>query len=146
MNHEIILEQEATLDADTGHVVFNVAHSPPAALALGLALVNEDLLDTLVIRPANAGWVLRVRTSSTPRDIRMQWYATKRLEVRLGQIELERWLVFFLKYYRDGWAEVDHLDSEATWDTGQPCDLTLKVANSAPPVSEDEARRRLGLR
>lgn len=33
-----------------------------------------------------------------------------------------------LRYFRDGAAEVDHLDLEGLWHDGARCDLTLKVA------------------
>jgi hypothetical protein len=48
---------------------------------------------------------------------------------------------FFLRYYRDGVAEVDHIDV-------QNCDggyTTICAQDSAPAVSEKEAKRRLGL-
>ena len=58
----------------------------------------------------------------------------QRLELALSKTELERWLVFFLTYHRDGQAAVDHLDHETTWNTGAPCDLTVKVAAFVPPM------------
>jgi hypothetical protein len=50
---------------------------------------------------------------------------------------------FFLRYFRDGFAEVDHVDIDDTANAGGY--LTFVVSEFAPPVSPDEAKRRLGL-
>ena len=123
----------------------DVANSPPGPVALGLALLHEELIDKLSLRPSTGRWTLRLHRSGRACDSRLSRYGEQRLELALSQLELERWLVFFLKYHRDGQAEVDHLDVETTWTTGVPCDLVLKVSQFAAPVSADEARRRLGL-
>jgi hypothetical protein len=46
---------------------------------------------------------------------------------------------------RDGMAEVDHIDLELTRQTHEAVDLCIMYPSSAPPVSPEEARRRLGL-
>lgn len=52
---------------------------------------------------------------------------------------------FFLKYYRDGVAEVDHLDLEAVdAETGhEEIYITFQVSESRPPLSPEEAKKRL---
>lgn len=145
MNHEIVATGEADLIEKPGRIIFDYANSASSAFALGLALLNEDLVDAVVIRPLNAGWVLRLRRGSRSYGTRFRWYAKNHLDVDVVDVELERWLGFFLKSYRDGSPEVDHLDVEGTMDDGVACNFTLKVADAAPPVSDEEARRRLGL-
>jgi hypothetical protein len=145
MNQEIQLAKDATLTTDSSGIVCDLANSDPAFLALGFELLREGLVDKVILRSSRGNWVVRVSASESPRHIALRWYAKGRLDVVLGQIELGRWLVYFLKFYRDGVAEVDHLDLEAELDGGEVCDFTLKVATAEEPVSGREARRRLGL-
>lgn len=69
------------------------------------------------------------------------------LHVELSKQELGYWLHFFLRYYRDGAAEVDHIDVEYTEANASLSEawLILKFPNAKPPVSAEEACRRLGL-
>jgi hypothetical protein len=145
MIHEVIVSTGARLIDRTGRTLCDFANTPPAAVALALSLLNENLVEAVVFRPAEPEWVVRFRKASSEQRARFKWYGKHRLEFEMGQVELERWLVFFLKYYRDGVAEVDHLDTEGTNDAGVSHDLTLRVSLAADPVSEEEARRRLGL-
>jgi hypothetical protein len=108
-------------------------------------LLSEELVEELILRPVSGSWILSLRESSAPRDIHLRKCDDNAIIVSLGRIALEVCLVYFLKYYRDGLADVDHLDFEATWDTGDACDFSLKVALHKPPVSAEEARKRLGL-
>jgi hypothetical protein len=68
------------------------------------------------------------------------------LRLHVSGTELKYWLHFFLKYVRDGYGEVDHLDVEtdATNRSDQlPTTIILKVQQFAAPVSRNEAIRRL---
>jgi hypothetical protein len=146
MKHDVLLGGEATLvERSSSLVVWDLADSLPGPISLGLTLLTEALVEEVVLRPATGLWALRLRGSGEPRDILLRRCDNAGLEMALGRIALEALLVFFLKYYRDGRADVDHLDMEATWDTGNACDVTLKVSRYKPPVSAEEARKRLGL-
>ncbi len=64
--------------------------------------------------------------------------------------ELEYWLQFFLRYYRDQIGEVDHIDSDITYiaprsNSRKSLLLVFRVPNAKPPLDEEELRRRLGL-
>jgi hypothetical protein len=66
----------------------------------------------------------------------------------LSPTELEYWLTFFLAYFRDGVGEVDHIDLDLTASGVKDTPglfLTLAVPQASPPLSEEQARRRLGL-
>src|SRR5581483_3904940 len=66
--------------------------------------------------------------------------------ITITKQELEYWLSFFLKYWRDGVAEVDHIDVELIPDktvSTDEFDLILRVDKFAPPVSPTELYRRL---
>jgi hypothetical protein len=67
------------------------------------------------------------------------------LRIRNRNLTSIVWLSFFLKYYRDGMAEVDHMDVEAndTRNSESVIDLVVKVAHARPPISEDQLRWRL---
>jgi hypothetical protein len=127
MTHEIVLADEAALAVRSDGVVLDLAGSSPERVSLGLCLLSESLVEDVPMRSPKGRWVVRLRKSMKPHAIRLRRYGNERLELNLGQVELERWLVFFLKYYRDGWAEVDHLDSDGTWEDGTSIQLILKV-------------------
>jgi hypothetical protein len=146
LNHEIILADQAMRSERGGRAVWDVANSAPGPIALGLSLLNEGLIEELIAGTTHNTWRVRIRKAGTPRDVQLQWYGNRRLQLMLGKVELERWLVFFLKYHRDGCAEVDHLDVEGAWDDRRTADFTLKVGSAAASVSDEEARRRLGLK
>lgn len=66
----------------------------------------------------------------------------KRFEVSLAEQELEYVLSFLLDCWLAGRAPVDHVDLEL--NDGKWV-LMLRVENSVPPMSSDDARRELGL-
>ena len=91
--------------------------------SLGLVLLREQLIDALLMSESTGVSTLELRRSGGAR-------------VR-----------FFLTYFRDGIAAVDHVDVQAiTGEDGQECYITFMVPESAPPVSSAEARKRLGLK
>jgi hypothetical protein len=68
------------------------------------------------------------------------------VKIAISSQELDYWLAFFLRYFRDGFAEVDHIDVEMDEsEVAEKVMLTLKVDEAVSPVSEDEARKRLRL-
>lgn len=145
MTHTVLLSEDSNLVGKEDRVVLDCASSSPGSLALSFSLLCQDLIDSLQMSTSKYHWTLQVRKSVLDRDVRIHWRDKDKIELTLGRTELEYWQVFFLKYYRDGFAEVDHLDLEGNLDNGNTCDFTLKVASAAQPVSEAEARRRLGI-
>lgn len=145
MKHDLVISEAATLHDRVDRVGCNLADSPPGPIALGLMLLQEALIDQLIVRPYAGRWVLRLRASGHALDSRLSRYGERRIELALSQTELANWLGFFLIYHRDGQAPVDHLDLETHWENGAACDFMLEVGKSAPPISSEEARRRLGL-
>lgn len=142
MKHDVVIAGSATLEEHPNSVVCDLADSPPGPIALGLALLQKGLVDSVTLRPEKGRWVLRLSASGDPLDSRLSRYGGHRLELALSQNVLGHWLVFFLIYHRDGQAEVSHLDLETVWTTGAPCDFVLEVATFAPPLSLEDARRR----
>jgi hypothetical protein len=144
MMHETILSKRATLATEAHGIVCDLNDSPSDQVSLGLALLVERLAEGIVWRSSASEWVVRLRVHDAEATT-VRAYGQQRFEVSLSEIELGRWFAFFLRYFRDGRAEVDHLHVDAEWDTGARCDFTLKVSEFQAPVSEGEARKRLGL-
>ena len=65
-----------------------------------------------------------------------------RAAVSLSTRDLDFIRHFFLRYYRDGVAEVDHIDIET--DGGGY--IILGVEESVPPIPEEDVKRRLGMK
>ncbi len=67
-------------------------------------------------------------------------------ELIIAKNEIELLIGFFLRYYRDGVADVDHLDFDM--DPSRPgakaATLTITVPRARPPLSNNELERRLG--
>jgi hypothetical protein len=66
------------------------------------------------------------------------------LHVELMEPDLGYVGAYLLRFYRDGVAAVDHIDVEAKIE-GTNGYITFYVESFVPPVTEQEARRRLGL-
>ena len=80
-------------------------------LCLCLCLLRESLVAEVLLRsPNNLGICVEQKVDyKENRLVRNPSFTT----LQLTRIELERLVHFFLQYYRDGAAEVDHLDIEA---------------------------------
>jgi hypothetical protein len=116
---------------------------------LDLCLLRESLIDSLTIIDEDGSYRLRVSLDpSLAHRSTVSRSDSRGADVFLSRTELDYWANFFLKYYRDGIGEVDHLDLEAyprTPDTTRGLGIVLQIPNALPPISEEEARRRLGL-
>lgn len=113
-------------------------------LCLSLCLLRDDLISELVLRSKQMELYLEQRIED-----KENWLvrSTHLVRVQLTAIELERIAVFFLRYYRDGVAQVDHLDIEAKEDVPGHLDgyVTFVVPDYLPPISSEEAKRKLGV-
>lgn len=114
---------------------------------LSLCLLSEGLIETLSVTEEREKMSVKIRIgarSETNRTAR----ATLKPDMSFLEIthnDLDRLRHFFLKYYRDGVADVDHLDLEAINADTEKKDIyiTFRVPDSRPPVSPEEAERRL---
>lgn len=68
-------------------------------------------------------------------------------DLTITRNDIELLISFFLGYYRDGAADVDHLDFDM--DPSRPgakaATLTITVPRTRPPLSNNEVKQRLGL-
>jgi hypothetical protein len=91
--------------------------------------------------------VLKLRLRIKPEDdpkARISFKSDTSL-VELTPMGLKYMQYFFLRYYRDGVAKVDHIDIEAIGIDSEITDvyLTMRVGSSRPSVSPEEAKQRL---
>jgi hypothetical protein len=115
---------------------------------LGLCLLRQKLADCVAIDSAGGEYTveLRIAQSQGPNGKLRGALKAKNIKLTLDPVTVDYVLAFCLRYYRDGFAEVDHVDLEASIeDLGdQDAYVTLKFPDSAPPVSPAGARRQLG--
>ena len=132
-----------------GQTVFRINFNREALVdwCLGLCLLQTRLVNTLAVKEKSGKRGVEVgvlwtadRAARARADFRRE---TPQFE--LTPTQLDYVISFFLKYYRDGFAAVDHIDLEAiAVGTGnEDAYLTLVVPDYAPAVSPEEAERRL---
>jgi hypothetical protein len=115
-------------------------------LCLNLCLLERSLVDTIDIRDNDSNTILAISRSLHSKkggQNIVRWEGEKAL-LDVVPRELDYWLHWFLKYYRDGVADVNHIDVEAT-GSGKSLSLMYKIAHTRPPMSEVEARKLLDM-
>src|SRR5260370_10976705 len=115
---------------------------------LGLCLLKEGLVEALVVSEEHGkkGVKIQVRPTAKVSDRVLASFESDITRLELTPNNLGYLQHFFLKYYRDGVAEVDHLDLEAICsDAGhnEEIYITFKVPDSMPPLTPEEPERRL---
>jgi len=133
---EQVIEDQAAFKLD-------LAQSDIPDLCLSLCLLREELVSQVCLQSnGKLGLCLERSESTNNRLVR-----SPTLSLQMTRTELERLVYFFLTYYRDGWADVDHIDVEADDDVPNrmAAYVIFVVPAYKPPVSADEAKRRLGI-
>jgi hypothetical protein len=113
----------------------------PAALkdwCLCLDLLEESMISELVVPYLSISNRIEIAKQYA---IDSSSYQGNPLRVLLSERDLNYMRHFFMRYYRDGVADVDHIDIET--DKGDY--ITLKVEESIAPMSAEEAKRKLGM-
>ncbi|MBL8714213.1 MAG: hypothetical protein JNM12_15055 [Alphaproteobacteria bacterium] len=103
---------------------------------LGLALLKEDLVENIVFVPneGELSFILRLDTEAPSGAIKGA-IENDAICVVLSDVTLDYLLSFSLKHYRDGYAEVDHIDLQTDFENlGNNIYVTLKFDTSGPPV------------
>lgn len=109
---------------------------------LNLCLLKENLIQELIVI-GNKKLTFKIGQFSEFEPAAKVSVKHQTIDIIVQQRELEYWTVFFLKYFRDDVAEVDHLDVEAKLDSdlSEEAYLTFKVKDAKLPISADELRR-----
>lgn len=117
--------------------------------ALGLLLVREGLVDTLTVTSERGNGAVEIRLDPTHRRTPavLASLAEPFSRLEFSGVALDYLLHALLKYYRDGQAEVDHIDLQTALSDSDNEDayVTFAFADSATPISAEEAKRRLGI-
>lgn len=150
MKKQLSLALRLKLVQHPGQTVLNIEFETEALAewCLGLCLLKEGLIPVLLIQERTAKGKLEIQlTGQTKHRARTQAsFESNTTRVRMTPDDLDYLLHFFLKYFRDGVAEVDHLDLDVASQTNnQDATITFKVPESAKSLSAEEAKRRLGL-
>lgn len=113
---------------------------------LGLCLLREGLIDAFTVteeaaKNSNVKFLVGAKLGARSRVTLNEPCS----EVVLTKNGLDHMCIFFLKYYRDGVADVDHLDLEAVdaETGGREIYITFQASESRTPMTPDEAKRRL---
>jgi hypothetical protein len=108
---------------------------------LNLCLLKEGLVDAVTF--AGKGR-LRIEVDQTIERARRARARSESDQVNLyvHPEELDFWVSFFLKAYRDGMAEAGHIDVEAaSIPDNEEIYVTFLAGKSAPPMPGEEARK-----
>jgi hypothetical protein len=127
------------------HVDFDDESIPP--WCLDLCLLSANLVGAVSVSDQHGGFRLQIRVDRGSRRGRVEWRGGEP-ELWITETELELWVHFFLQYYRDGIAAVDHIDVElpASERAGGPdLFLTLAVPLARPAGTAEQAREALSL-
>ncbi|MCC6745759.1 MAG: hypothetical protein IT175_18000 [Acidobacteria bacterium] len=147
MKKRLALPLRSRLTRHQGQTVLRIEleREAVAEWCLGLCLLKEGLISILLVQEVAARGMLEVQLG-TQRTRSLASLDPSASKVSLTQNDLDYIQHFFLKYFRDGVADVDHIDLDVVSDTdSQQSTITFKVPDSIGPVSAEEARKRLGL-
>ncbi len=123
----------------------NLGSTAPEVLVAELDLLAAGLSDSVTLRHRSGGICVKISRGDVVGRATAERLPDK-LALILNETELGYWLSYFLRYYGDGVADVDHIDVEATSIASIEgvVDVRVRVACSVQPLSPEEARRQLG--
>ncbi len=150
MKKSLKLSLRLKLVRHPGQTVLNIEFETItlADWCLGLCLLKEGLISVLLVHEEAAKGKIEIDLAGqTKHRARTKAiFESDATRVSVTSNDLDYLLHFFLKYYRDGVAEVDHLDLDVESQTnGHDSTITFKVPESLQPLSAGEAKKRLGL-
>src|SRR5690348_8936442 len=143
MNQEVRLPIDIQIVHHPGQSVLRLQFRQEALRdwCLGLCLLKEGLIDAFTVteqaaKAAKVKFVLGAKLGARSR-ITLKELGS---EVVLTRNGLDYLCGFFLKYYRDGVAEVDHLDLEAVnAETGEKeVYITFQASESRAPMNPED--------
>ena len=131
-------------DDGTVDVVVQVDRLSVGAFALEVSLLLRSMSDELLF-PCEGDVV--IVSLCKDQGLSTMAQGASQFEVRLLPRDLEFMESYLLKYYRDGRAEVDHIDIDlyAPYSGVEVGTLILRAGDSAPGMTAEEAMRILGI-
>lgn len=118
-----------------------------AEWCLELTILRYGLSDAITIETRGPSIKLKIRQRDDDSSTRasVEHWKHDKVQIAVSPSEVEYWLSSYLKLYRDGSAQVDHIDIELQAESEADLNIILTMPSTSSPVSEREARRRLGL-
>jgi hypothetical protein len=114
---------------------------------LGLVLLRQEMIRQVRVSGLSGKTLLIDHDPHIPPQERAiaQWDG-RALSLTLGDVELEYWIAFFLRHFRDGDDDDRHLDLDASvhGGGGERMDIVLKAERAGPARSPADSRRRIG--
>jgi hypothetical protein len=114
-----------------------------------LCLLEKRLIDSIRIASNRRGFSIVVMIDDSLEGAHISKVlrrSSESITVALTPTECQRWINVFLKYYRDGTFDVDHIDADVISEIPgyeQRLTVTFKGMAAVPPVSAEEAARRV---
>ena len=144
MNRRLELRQSletCRFDAINWAVELTVRSSEVTSLICELTLLIFGKSNQLTLSSASSDTVLAVSKEKSSVEV----CDTRRFLVSMSRNDLEFIVCYLLAWYRDGFAEVDHIDLElsGTEDCGRNCTLVVRAEASRYPMDGEEAQRML---
>jgi len=137
-NSELIVVSETDYGTQRA-LTFFTSPSTSMDFCVSLRLLAEKSRDSIIV-PVQS----RSEAVEIVRDVKSRWdrnLALNRVVLRLTTVQISFMLDYLLRTYRDGIADVDHIDIEV--DNGDY--VIVRSPEARAPLSADEAKRRLGL-
>lgn len=148
MNKQLRLPVDIDLVRHPGQIVLRLVFHREGLCdwCLGVSLLKEGLIETLTLsgqltKEAKVQFLMESKVGGTVGVS----FKPDVIRVAMTNNSLDYVQRFFLKYYRDGVAEVDHLDLQAIdAETGnKEIYVTFRVPDARAPVTPQEAKKRL---
>jgi hypothetical protein len=132
-------------------VIIDIGSADIADWCVCLCLLEKRLVDSIRIADSRCRFSVVVVIDDLLEDAHISKVLSRgpeSLTIALTPTECRRWMNVFLKYYRDGIFDVDHIDVDVTSEIPgyeQRLTVTFKGMAAVPPVSAEELARRLNV-
>lgn len=138
MNRTINLTRNHII-TDVAEVIVEIHQSDVPACALELMLLLHGFADSLLFVSGPMQFMLRISELPTAPAV-FSREVGGRVRCSLSHESVEYMQAIFLRAYRDGMAEVNHVHIEGTMD-GKSFDVAFVFDTFRPPMTSEEAKK-----
>jgi hypothetical protein len=130
-------------------VTARISHGVLVECCMSMCMLYFDIVQSVSLADRTSGLEIIISMRSAARKSARGTYrrSEKQMYVSVTSVELGYWVSFLLRYYRDGVAEVDHMDVDLLPSNQDEKRSTLifRFEHAASPLPGDDLRRKLGL-
>lgn len=130
------VELSATVEEVAGACILDihVTEASVASWTIGLCMLKERLVEALSVRSEGGSFRLTVETDLARARCQIQYRGRSFAgDIAIDDVELDRWMHFFLCFLRDGYSPVDHLDIELDFPSEPTLEGMLVLHVPYPP-------------